>query len=305
MTQTISGVLSPVVTPYAADGSPDLVRYLRHCQWLVSQNVGLAIFGTNSEGNSLTVAERLKMMDALVEGGIDPKRLMPGTGCCAGADSVTLSAHATRLGAAGVMMLPPFYYKGVSDEGLYRAYASIIEGVGSDALRIYLYHIPQVAQVGISLGLIERLLGAFPGIIAGIKDSSGDWNNTQAMLERFQPQGFDVFAGSEGFLLQTLRGGGVGCISATANVNPAAIHDLYANWQAGDADARQQKLNVVRAAFARFPMIPALKQAIAHWGGDAGWPRVRPPLVELDAAQAKALIEGLTAIGFDMPGIKG
>src|SRR5439155_11919801 len=121
---------------------------------------------------------------------------------------------------AGVLMLPPFYYKNVSDEGLFRSYAEVIERVGDARLRIYLYHIPPVSQVPISLALIERLLDAYPGTIAGIKDSSGDWNNTHAMLERFQPQGFDVFAGSETFLLATLRGGGAGCISATANVNP-------------------------------------------------------------------------------------
>ena len=303
MTQKISGVLSPVVTPFAADGSPDLGRYLRQCRWLTARNVGLAIFGTNSEGNSLTLDERLTMMDALVEGGIDPGRLMPGTGCCAGRDSIRLSAHATGLGAAGVLMLPPFYYKGVSDEGLFRAYADIIEGVGSDALRIYLYHIPQVSQVGISLALIERLLAAYPGIIAGIKDSSGDWDNTSAMLERFQPQGFDVFAGSEAFLLATLRGGGAGCISATANVNPAAIHDLFQHWRDSDADARQETLNATRAAFAKFPMVAAVKQAIAHWCGGPGWPRVRPPLVELDATQGPALIASLESIGFDMPGL--
>ena len=168
----------------------------------------------------MSTGEKLELLDALTEAGIAAERMMPGTGCCALSDSLALTRKAVELGCAGVLMLPPFYYKGVSDEGLFRSYAEIIERVGDARLRIYLYHIPQVAQVPISLALIERLLKAYPGTIAGVKDSSGDWDNTRAMLERFQPQGFDVFAGSETFLLATLRGGGAGCISATANVYP-------------------------------------------------------------------------------------
>src|SRR6202158_3331401 len=176
----IKGVLSPVVTPFKSDYSPDTQRFVRHCRWLVSNNVGLAVFGTNSEGNSLSVDERMALLESLIEAGVDPARMMPGTGCCALSDSVRLSSHAVKLGCAGVLMLPPFYYKGVSDEGLYRNFAEIIEQAGDARLRIYLYHIPPVAQVGISLGLIERLLKSYPETIAGMKDSSGDWNHTRA-----------------------------------------------------------------------------------------------------------------------------
>jgi 4-hydroxy-tetrahydrodipicolinate synthase len=202
-------------------------------------------------------------------------------------------------------MLPPFYYKGVSDEGLFRNYSEIIQRVGDARLRVYLYHIPPVAQVGISLGLIERLLKEYPGTIAGVKDSSGDWKNTKAMLDQFAPQGFDVFAGSETFLLANMRNGGKGCISATANVNPAAISALYRNWQGADADAMQAGLDQVRAIFQKYPMIPALKQAIAHWSGQAQWRTVRPPLVELTAAQQAALLADLEAAGFSMQGLAG
>src|SRR5262252_11217537 len=235
MAQRLSGVLSPVVTPFKRDFSPDPARYVRHCKWLLENGCrGLAVFGTNSEANSLSVEERMVLLETLVQEGVPAEKLMPGTGCCSLTDSVRLTAHAVALGCSGVLMLPPFYYKGVSDEGLYRNFAEVIGRVGDKRLQLYLYHIPPVSQVPITLALIERLLARYPGTVAGVKDSSGDWSNTKAMLERFQPRGFDVFAGSEVFLLGTLRGGGAGCISATANVNPAAIARLAATWRDSD-----------------------------------------------------------------------
>jgi 4-hydroxy-tetrahydrodipicolinate synthase len=305
MSKRITGVLSPVVTPFKADYSPDTERFVRQCQWLIANKVGLAVFGTNSEANSLAADERMRLLDKLVEAGIDPARMMPGTGCCALTDSVRLTAHAVKLGCAGALMLPPFYYKGVSDEGLYRNYAEIVERVGDARLQIYLYHIPQVSQVPISLKLIERLLKAYPKNIAGTKDSSGDWNNTKATLDAFAKDGFDVFPGSETFLLAGMRSGGKGCISATANVNPAAIHNLYANWQSAEADALQAGLDKVRGVFQKYPMIPAMKRAIAHWSGYGGWATVRPPLVEVSAEQSKALIAELQECGFSMQGLNG
>ena len=305
MSQRITGVLSPVVTPFKADYSPDAERFVRQCKWLVANQVGLAVFGTNSEANSLAAEERMELLEKLIEAGVDPARMMPGTGCCALTDSVRLTSHAVKLGCAGALMLPPFYYKGVSDEGLYRNYAEIVERVGDARLQIYLYHIPQVTQVPISLKLIERLLKAYPKNIAGTKDSSGDWNNTKATLDQFAKEGFDVFPGSETFLLAGMRNGGKGCISATANVNPAAIHKLYANWQSADADQLQAGLDQVRGVFQKYPMIPAMKRAIAHWSGHAAWATVRPPLVEVNAEQSKALIADLEQCGFSMFGLKG
>jgi 4-hydroxy-tetrahydrodipicolinate synthase len=304
-TDRVRGVLSPVVTPFDRELRPDGQRLLRHCRWLLEQGVGLAVFGTTSEANSMSVAEKIALLDTLVGGGLPPARMMPGTGCSALTDTVELTRHAVRLGCAGVLMLPPFYYKAVSDEGLFRSYAEVIERVGDSRLRIYLYHIPPVAQVPISLPLIERLLKAYPGTIAGIKDSSGDWNNTRAMLEQFQPHGFNVFSGSEAFLLATLRAGGAGCITASANVNPAAIARLARSWQQPDADDQQAALNVVRGVFQQFVMIPALKAAIAHYANDPAWATVRPPLVELDDAQRNALVQALRSIDFSMPGLGG
>jgi 4-hydroxy-tetrahydrodipicolinate synthase len=204
-----------------------------------------------------------------------------------------------------VLMLPPFYYKGVSDEGLFRSFAEVIERVGDARLRIYVYHIPPVSQVPITLGLIERLLKAYPQTVAGVKDSSGDWTNTKAMLDAFAASGFDVFAGSETFLLANMRGGGKGCISATANVNPGPIARLHASWPASDADAQQTRLDEIRGTFQKFPMIPALKAAIAHYGNDPAWATVRPPLVNLAPDAAAALVAELDRRGFSMPGLRG
>ena len=301
--QRIRGVLSPVVTPFGKDLSPDPGRFITHCRWLATQNCGLAVFGTNSEANSLSTNERIALLDALLAADVDPSRMMPGTGCCALTDTVRLTEHAVKAGCAGVLMLPPFYYKDVSEDGLYRAYSEVIERVGDARLRIYLYHIPPVAVVGITTGLVERLLKKYPTAVAGMKDSSGDWSNTKKFLDAFAKQGFDVFAGSESFLLANMRNGGAGCISATANVNPAPIDKLYREWKKSDAEPQQEALNAVRKTVGQYVMIPALKQVIAHYANDPAWATVRPPLVELTAAQAKNVIDGLTKLNFEMPGL--
>jgi len=303
-TQGLSGVFSPVLTPFDAAGRPSTERFVKHCRWLRGQEVGLAVFGTNSEANSLTVSEKQRLLAALLEAGVEPSAMMPGTGACALPDAVELTRTAVQAGCAGVLVLPPFYYKGVSDEGLFRYYSGLIEGVADDRLRIFLYHIPPVAQVPISLDLIDRLLDRYPGIVAGVKDSSGDWTNTSAMLERHAPRGFQVFAGSEVFLLRTLRGGGAGCITATGNVNPGPIVELFKHWQDADADQRQAGLDLTRGIFQRYPMIPAMKAAIAWQSGDPEWRHLRAPLVELDRAQADALCGELEKAGFSMPDAK-
>jgi len=221
--------------------------------------------------------------------------------------------------------LPPFYYKDVSEEALYRYFSEVVRRVGDARLKIYLYHIPPVAVVGITTGLVERLLAAYPNAIAGMKDSSGDWNNTKTFLDAFAgtaraARTFDVFVGSESFLLANMRNGGVGTISATANVNPAAIYELYVECirnqtsdirdqksdiehQTSKMERQQADLEVVRQVFSnrKFPsMIAALKQAIAIYADDPAWRTVRPPLVELAPEQAKTLAAELKAIGFAM-----
>jgi 4-hydroxy-tetrahydrodipicolinate synthase len=300
----LRGVLAPVVTPFTCDLKPDPERFIVHCRWLLSQNCGLAVFGTNSEANSLSVEERIALLEALLAAGLDSTRMMPGTGCCALTDSVRLSAHAVKAGCAGVLMLPPFYYKDVSDDGLYRHFAEVIERVGDARLRIYLYHIPPVAVVGITPTLVERLMKRYPSAIAGMKDSSGDWSNTKTMLDAFAASGFDVFPGSELFLLAGMRHGAAGCISATANVNPAAIDRLYREWRSADADRQQEALNIVRKTVGQYVMIPALKQVIAHYAHDPAWVTVRPPLTELTATQTQQVLAGLQQLGFSMPGLE-
>ena len=324
----IRGVLAPVVTPFRANLSPDRERFIRHCRWLLSQNSRLAPFGTTSEANSMSIDERISLLDALIAAGIDPSRMMPGTGCCSISETVALTAHAVKHRCAGVLMLPPFYYKNVSEEGLYRYFSEVVQRVGDARLRIYLYHIPPVAIVGITPGLVQRLLKAYPNAIAGMKDSSGDWNNTRAFLDAFADTAyparteFDVFVGSESFLLANMRNGGAGTISATANVNPAAIYELYDKCTRSrtldvglrtseeefrhPTDALQARLNVVREVFSsrKFPsMIAALKSAIAIYANDLQWARTRPPLIELTTVQAKMLGAELKRIGFAITGI--
>jgi len=300
----IEGVLSPVITPFRKDYSPDAERFVRHCKWLLKSGCsGLAVFGTNSEANSLSVSEKRHLLEKLVSAGVPAASLMPGTGHCALSDSIEMTRAAVELGCAGVLMLPPFYYKGVPDEGLYRNFAEVIERVGDERLQVYLYHIPPVSQVSISLNLIEKLLAKYPGSIAGVKDSSGDWSNTKAMLDAFAKSGFDVFAGSEVFLLDNMRHGGKGCITATGNINPGPIDNVYRNWRGADADKLQAGITATRKIVQKYNVISALKSAVAHFGNDPQWKTCRPPLIELSAEQDQQLIGELKANGFSMPGL--
>src|SRR5437762_2354492 len=254
----MQGVLAPVLTPFDSQLNPDPARFVGFCRQLLEDGcAALVPFGTTGEANSLSVEERERLLDALLEGGVPAERLLPGTGCAALPDTVRLSKKAARAGCAGVLMLPPFYYKNPSEEGLYRSFAQAIDRTGEGGLRVYLYHIPQVSQVGIPLRVIERLLKEYPGVVTGIKDSSLDFENTRSMLRAFP--GFEVFVGTEKFLLATLREGGAGCISATANVNAAAIARAFRE----RSEERQREIDAVRVAFETLPMIAALKEAVA------------------------------------------
>lgn len=302
MPPRLRGALAPVLTPFTSDLQPDLPRFIAHCRWLVDHHASLAIFGTNSEAASLSVTERLELTDALLQAGIPASRMMPGTGACALPDAVQLSRHASHAGAAGLLVLPPFFYKGVSDDGVFAYYAELIERVGPGCAPIYLYHIPQFTHVPITLALIERLLHRYPGVIAGAKDSSGDWANTRAMIDQFAAGGFDVFPASESFLSTALPLGAAGCISATVNMNPAGIHALIEGWNTPQGSALQQKADAVRQVFQGGYMIAAMKHALANCSGQPSWRNVRPPLAVLDTATAEALERQLRDIGFAMAG---
>ena len=295
-----SGVIAPLITPFGEDGAPDPDRFINHAQWLMANGcTGLAPFGTTSEANSLGLEERMELLEELVDGGLDPAKLLPGTGMCALTDAITLTQHAVELECGGCLMLPPFYYKGPSEEGLYRYFSEVIEAVGDDRLKVYLYHIPPIAQVGFTLSLIGRLKNAYPDTIVGLKDSSGDWANTKSILDAFPD--LEIFPGSEAFLLDGLRAGSSGTISASANVNPAALYTVYQNWQTADADALQARIGGVRKVFQSLNMIPFIKAIVAHYRNDPGWAKLRPPFVELnDADVAKAIKILETEHGFKM-----
>ncbi|MBI3446721.1 MAG: dihydrodipicolinate synthase family protein, partial [Magnetospirillum sp.] len=205
----LEGVLAPILTPFANTLLPHIPLFVGLARHLMEQGLGLAPFGTTSEGNSLGVSEKVTLLDALAEAGLEMGRMMPGTGCCALTDSVALTAHAVRLGCGGVLMLPPFYYKNPSEDGLFAAFAETIERVGDARLRLYLYHFPQQSQIPISHALIERLRNAYPETVVGIKDSSGDLANMVEMCRRFP--GFKVFAGTERLILPVMQAGGAGC----------------------------------------------------------------------------------------------
>ena len=294
------GVWSPVLVPLRPDLGIDSERFLAHAHWLLAQGChGLALFGTTSEANSFSVPERKALVERVVEGGIAPERLMVGTGCCALTDSVELTRHALDAGCRRVLMLPPFYYKGMSDEGLFRSFAEVIERVGEPALAVFLYHFPRLSGVPVTEGLIALLDAEFPEIVAGVKDSSGDWSNTRMMLDRFPH--LAIFPGSEVFLLDGLRAGGAGCITATSNVNAAGARAIFDAWSDGDdaADSMQEAATAVRRAIDRHPGIPAQKYLIAHYRNDPAWRAVRPPMTDLTDAAGSDLLDGLADTAFD------
>src|SRR5215472_17392914 len=297
--QPFHGVLVPLLTPFTPRGEPDTGRFVAFCRWLLDPGAGgLAIFGTTSEANSMSPAERMELLDRVIEAGIPAEKLMPGTGACAMTDATMLVQHAVGHGCGGVLMLPPFYYKGVSDDGIFAFISGVIDNVASPALKLFLYHIPPMAVVGFSLDLVGRFIRTYPETVVGLKDSSGDWNNTAALLDRYP--GFSVFPGSEVFLLDGLRKGAVGCITASGNVNVPGIKKVYDNWRDPQAEASQAEITTLRKALQAYPMVPALKRIVAHYHNDPNWAAVRPPLVPLDRAESTALIADLGKLGFSL-----
>lgn len=286
-----SGVIAPVATPFKANLEPDGDKFVQHAKWLLSEGcTGLAPFGTTGEALSLGLGERRLLLERLVDA-VDPTLVMAGTGLCSIPDTVELTRHAVSVGCGGVMMLPPFYFKGVSDEGLFEHYARVIEQVNDDRLRIYLYHIPAQAVIGLSFELVTRLIEEFPGIVVGLKDSSGEWPYTKALLDAYPD--FRTLSGSEVFLLDNLRNGGAGCITATGNVNAKRIRNVFDHWQTDEADELQAEITAMRQLVQSQPMIPMLKRILAHFGGDEDWSRVRPPHVSLSEEAGGEVIAGL------------
>jgi 4-hydroxy-tetrahydrodipicolinate synthase len=299
--QRFSGVWVPALTPFQNDLSVNREAFTSHCRWLLNQGAdGLAVLGTTSEANSLSVPEREELLEALVKDGIPAPALMPGVGCCALPDTVRLCRHALAQGCDAVLVLPPFYYKGVGDDGLFAYFSRVIEQVADSGLKVFLYHIPPMTQVPLSGALIRRLLQAYPENIMGLKDSGGDWDHTRELLNEFPD--LAIFAGSERFLLDTLRHGGAGCITASGNINPAGIRLVYDHWRrrTADADVLQCAITSVRGVLEQYAMIPALKSVCGDHYGEAGWKVVRPPLAALDHERQSSLEGELEALGFSM-----
>ncbi len=298
---TLEGVYTAVLTPLGTGLEPDLGLMAAHCRWLLDNGSdGLAVLGTTGEANSFGLKERTGILEGLVEAGIPPENLMPGTGSCALPDAIQLTRRAVELGAPGVLMLPPFYYKNPSDEGLFAAFSEIIQKVADDRLKIFLYHFPQMSGVPITYPLIEMLLKEYPDTVAGMKDSSGDFDNMSGAAREFP--GFAVFSGSDELLLPLIEAGGAGCITACANVGSSLAAQVYQGWQSGaDVKAINQTLVAVRQTVCQFPLSTALKTLMARHSGNDGWLNIRPPLMPMNDADKEKLFRDFDAIGFDLP----
>jgi len=289
MTDVAPGAWAANLTPLNDDLNIDTGAYVAHVEWLLGRGcAGVAALGTTGEANSFSVEERLQVINALAKSGVAPNRVIVGTGCCAAPDTVALTRAVLNAGFTTVLMLPPFYYKGVSDEGLFRSYAQVIEAIDDPRLRVFVYDIPQQTGHKMSLEFLSRLYKAFKGTIAGVKNSSGDWPAMEAACRALP--GFKVFAGTEQFLLPTMRAGGPGCISATANVTSVQLAELVANRDSDRADALQAAATRTRLKLQKYPAVPALKEVMAHATGRPQWRRLRPPLTNLSTDDAAKLL---------------
>jgi 4-hydroxy-tetrahydrodipicolinate synthase len=285
----VTGVFAAASTPFNADLTTDLGRLGAHCRRLLDAGChGIALLGTTGEANSLSVGEREAIVEGVLKSGVRPDQLAPGVGVAAGPETVELTRHCLANGVAKVVMLPPYYYKGVSDDGLFAAYSRIIEGIGDNRLRIILYHIPPMSAVPLSRDLVKRLLAAFPGIVVGIKDSSGDLANMEAMAKE-NPQ-LSVLAGADPLMLPLLKSGGAGCITACANLIAGNLRFVFDNWtdagKAAEVEANQARINTWRTYANAFgPQLPTVKSLLEITTGEPGWRRVRPPLLQNADAQ--------------------
>ena len=292
---SLRGLYVPTVTPFRPDSSIDTERFLTLCRWQMDSGAdGLAVFGTTSEGNSLSLAEKRELLDLLTESGIPANRLLPGTGACAIPEASDLTRKAVQIGSAGVLVLPPFYYKQPGPDGLFRYYSEIIERVGDGRLRVYLYHIPQMSGVDMPIPLIERLLKAYPGIVVGLKDSSGNWENTKRIIAEVPD--LAVFPSSEVFLSEGLELGSAGCISASANIQPREIAGVIAARGTPRQAELQSHVSLVRRVIEGFPLIAAVKAILARDSGDPSWERLRAPLGALTAEQSNELFAALDTL---------
>ena len=281
---TLTGVFSAVATPIASDGNIDHATFAEHCRLLLAEGChGLAPLGTTGEANSFGMSERIDLLERLIANGIDADRLLPGTALTSLPDTAILTRHAVEAGVRAVLLLPPFYYKDVTDEGLFRYFGGLVEAIADPRLRIVLYHIPQISGIGISHPLISRLRAAYPGVFIGIKDSAGDIDFTAATIAAFP--GFSVLAGSDRHLLPVLRANGAGCITASSNLIARDLRFIFDRWtdaeSAGKIDATQARIEAWRNLVIAHPQAAAIKTMLARRRNHPGWRRMRVPMVEL------------------------
>lgn len=299
------GVNAAVLTAMGPDLAPDPARTAAHARWLLAHGCdGLGVLGTTGEAASLGVRERMALLEGLVARGVPAARLMPGTGTAALTDTAELTRHAASLGCPGVLVLPPFYYKAPTEEGLYAYFSEVVARSGGGA-RVYLYNFPQQSAVPFSLDLIARLLRAFPGVVRGVKDSSGDYANMKAMADAFAGEGFEVYTGSDEFLSRMLADGGAGCITAAANLNSRFGAAAVRAHRAGATDeAAQAMLAATRRAATSVPLIAGLREVLARSTGDEAWRRIRPPNAPLSPEAAEAVWAAWEATGaLPLPGL--
>jgi len=293
----LKGLISPILTPFNKDLSIATDLYIDLAKRLLSEGgcAGLAPFGTTGEALSVGIEERITALDALINAGVDPKVMIPGTGLTNLVDTARLTRHAVERGCLGAMILPAFYFKGVSDDGLFSYFSRLIEMVDHPDLRIYLYHIPQVSGVGLSIDLVRRLHDAYPETVVGIKDSSGDWENTKALLSI---DGLITYPGAELPVIDAIRLGAPGCISATANLNGrriAEVIDLCHQGEWEKAEARHQDVRGIRLLFQDYAPIPAQKALLARALDEPRWNTLRPPLMAMAEDKVVVLEEALSA----------
>ena len=282
-----TAVYSAVLTPFKKDLSIDSKLFISHCEFLINNKINLAPLGTTGEANSISIAEKIELMKIIARSDLPRKDIIIGTGNCSFKDAALLTKTALKYKINSVLLLPPFYYKNVTDDGVYNYYKNIIEEVKSNNLKIFLYNIPQVSGVTISKELILKLKKKFSAIIHGIKDSSGDFENTKKYKEI---KNFLVYPGSEKFLLEGLKIGCSGCISATTNVNVES-EKLLKTYDTDEGLKINERIKSIRSVFEKYPTIAALK-AVKIKEND-NWNYIRPPLVPLNINQRFNLLKDL------------
>lgn len=301
MTKARRGIYAAAVSPFNADGSLNAEKLIAYCRHLLSDGGcdGVAPTGTTGEGTSIAMSDRLALPGAFAQAGIEPDRVIFGTGAPSAGDCVALTRAAIDAGYNNVLVLPPYYYKGPSDDGLFAYFANLVEKIDDANLRVYLYHFPQMSQVPFSTGLVLRLRSEFGPVIAGLKDSSGDFEQSRGFVEATGGVGqdFDVYPSSEAMLWDGLSIGTAGIISGSTN---AFANRVQTALKAAEGPEREAAMAAVRAAremASKYPLMSAMKTIEAWRSGDDGWLRMAPPLVPLSDDQKVALRADLDALG--------